>query len=89
MAGPVPDEADAGEATWGADFAIDSSDPAWVDQVRAAVPEGVDVILDAIGGEVFDRGLELLAPLGRMITYGAIGGALPRFRRPACSVSSP
>ena len=39
--------------------------------------DGVDVILDAIGGEVFDRGLELLAPLGRMITYGAIGGTLP------------
>jgi NADPH2:quinone reductase len=43
----------------------------------AAVPDGVDVILDAIGGEVFDRGPELLAPLGRMITYGAIGGTLP------------
>jgi NADPH2:quinone reductase len=26
---------------------------------------------------VFDRGLELLAPLGRMVTYGAIGGILP------------
>jgi NADPH2:quinone reductase len=62
---------------WGADLAIDSSDPAWADQVRAAVPDGPDVILDAIGGEVFDRGLELLAPLGRMITYGAIGGTLP------------
>jgi NADPH2:quinone reductase len=37
----------------------------------------VDLVLDAVGGEVFDAGLKLLAPGGRMITYGAIGGKLP------------
>ena len=62
---------------WGADVAIDSSDPAWVEKVRAVAPDGVDVVLDAVGGDVFDRGLDLLAPLGRMVTYGAIGGTLP------------
>ena len=35
----------------------------------------VDVVLDAIGGEVFDASLEALAPLGRIVTYGVSGGA--------------
>jgi NADPH:quinone reductase-like Zn-dependent oxidoreductase len=64
----------------GADAGIDSSDPAWPDHVRAVAPRGVDVVLDAVGGDVFDRGLELLAPLGRMVTYGAVGGTLPTAR---------
>jgi NADPH2:quinone reductase len=62
---------------WGADEAIDSSDPDWAEHVRAVAPGGVDIVLDAIGGAVFDQGLDLLAPLGRMVTYGAVGGALP------------
>jgi NADPH:quinone reductase len=61
----------------GADVVADSSDPTWPERVRAEVPGGVNVVLDAIGGEVFDRGLELLAPLGRIVSYGAIGGPLP------------
>jgi NADPH2:quinone reductase len=31
----------------------------------------VDVILDAVGGEVFDAGLRALAPFGRLVTFGA------------------
>lgn len=62
---------------YGADEAIDSSDPGWPEHVRAAAPAGVDMVLDAVGGHVFDQGLELLAPLGRMVTYGAVSGALP------------
>lgn len=61
----------------GADVVIDSSDPGWADQVRDATPAGVDVVLDAIGGAVFDQGMELLAPLGRMVGYGAIAGEFP------------
>ena len=34
----------------------------------------VDVVLDAIGGEVFDASLEALAPFGRLVTYGVSGG---------------
>jgi NADPH2:quinone reductase len=52
---------------------IDHTDPDW----PAAVPAGVDLVLDGVGGETFDRGLGLLAPLGRMVSYGAMGGALP------------
>lgn len=61
----------------GADIVIDSTDPGWAEQVRAAAPGGVDVVLDAIGGTVFDQGLQLLAPQGRMVAYGAIAGEFP------------
>jgi NADPH2:quinone reductase len=61
----------------GADAAVDINDPGWPDQVREIAPGGVDVVLDAVGGKVFDEGVDLLAPLGRMVTYGAITGELP------------
>jgi NADPH2:quinone reductase len=57
----------------GADLAVDLSDPDWPDQI----PGTVDVVLDSVGGRIFAQGIELLAPLGRMITYGAISGELP------------
>ncbi|MFC4942236.1 quinone oxidoreductase family protein [Pseudonocardia sp. GCM10023141] len=61
----------------GADATVDSRDPDWPALVAAAAPDGVDVVLDAIGGRVFDQGVELLAPEGRIVAYGAIGGTLP------------
>jgi NADPH2:quinone reductase len=57
----------------GADLAVDLSDPDWPDQISGTV----DVVLDSVGGKVFAQGIDLLAPLGRMITYGAISGELP------------
>ncbi|MEV6410807.1 zinc-binding dehydrogenase [Kribbella sp. NPDC051718] len=56
----------------GADLAIDLSNPDWPEQLPP-----VDVILDSVGGKTFDQGLKALAPLGRMVTYGAISGELP------------
>lgn len=61
----------------GADAVVDSTDPAWADAVRTVAPAGVDLVLDSVGGPVFAAGLDLLAPLGRMVTYGAVGGELP------------
>ncbi|MFD2420880.1 quinone oxidoreductase family protein [Amycolatopsis pigmentata] len=58
----------------GADVAIDYTDDAWPEQVRAAAPEGVDLVLDGVGGEGTARGLDLLAPGGRMVTYGFAAG---------------
>jgi len=43
----------------------------------AGVEGPIDLVLDAVGGDVFDAGLEVLAPGGRMVTYGAVGGELP------------
>ena len=56
---------------------VDSADPGWAASVRELAPDGVDMVLDSVGGAVFDAGVELLAPLGRMVTYGAIGGTMP------------
>ena len=40
------------------------------------LPAGVDVVFDSVGGKVFDAGVDALAPGGRIVTYGAIGGEL-------------
>ncbi|MET8141935.1 zinc-binding dehydrogenase [Sphaerisporangium sp. NPDC005288] len=55
----------------GADVAIDYTDDTWPDQVRKAAPDGVDVVLDSVGGGVLRSGLDLLAPFGRLVVYGA------------------
>ncbi len=57
--------------------AVDLTDPDWPTQVRTLAPEGVDTVLDSVGGTVFDHGLGLVRPLGTMVTYGAITGELP------------
>ncbi len=36
--------------------------------------QGVDVVLEALGGEVLEKSLRCLAPLGRVVTYGNISG---------------
>ncbi|MYR62457.1 zinc-binding dehydrogenase [Streptomyces sp. SID625] len=58
---------------YGADVAVDYSDDDWPDQVRKAAPDGVDVVLDSVGGTVLRRSLDLLAPLGRAVMYGVAG----------------
>lgn len=39
---------------------------------------GVDVVLESVGGEVFDRSAEVVAPMGRLVTIGASSGVAPR-----------
>jgi NADPH2:quinone reductase len=60
----------------GADVAVDHTRPDWPARVRAAAPGGVDVALDAIGGETLHKSIELLAPFGRVVVYGAAAGDL-------------
>ncbi|MDA3624729.1 zinc-binding dehydrogenase [Saccharopolyspora sp. WRP15-2] len=57
----------------GTDHVVDYSSDDWPDQVRAAVG-GVDLVLDSVGGSVLRAGLELLAPMGRLVFYGSAGG---------------
>jgi len=61
---------------YGADIAISYADSDWAEQVRAAAPGGVDLVLDSVGGTIAAQSLELLAPLGRLVIYGAAGGEL-------------
>jgi NADPH2:quinone reductase len=60
----------------GADVAVDHTQPDWSDQVRLAAPGGLDVILEAVGGETLHKGIGLLAPFGRAVVYGAAAGDL-------------
>ncbi|MFI6580156.1 zinc-binding alcohol dehydrogenase family protein [Embleya sp. NPDC050493] len=61
---------------YGADFAIDYTDPDWPARVREVAPQGVDVVLDSVGGEILRRSFDVLAPLGRIAVYGAASGEL-------------
>lgn len=58
----------------GADVAINHTDPDWDEQVRQAVPGGVNVVIEAVGGDTLHRAIGLLAPFGRAIVFGASGG---------------
>ncbi|MFL6125716.1 zinc-binding alcohol dehydrogenase family protein [Actinophytocola sp.] len=60
----------------GADVTVDYTAEDWPDQVRAAAPGGVDVVLDSISGETRRRSFGLLAPFGRVVAYGAASGEL-------------
>lgn len=59
----------------GADHAVDLADPAWVEQVRGfTAGAGVDVALEATGGDTLDQTLRALAPLGIAVIYGMASG---------------
>jgi len=58
----------------GADVTVDYSQPDWADQVRQAAPGGVNVILEAVGGDTLLDCIGLLAPFGRAVGYGAANG---------------
>jgi NADPH2:quinone reductase len=49
----------------------------WTDEVARLAPDGVDVVLDSLGGQTSAQSLALLAPFGTQVVYGAAGGALP------------
>src|SRR6201996_4950530 len=52
---------------FGADLAVDSSDPGWVDEVlKATGGEGVDLIVDQVSGPVANQNLKATKVLGRI-----------------------
>lgn len=60
---------------YGADLAIDSSDPGWVDQVlKATGGDGVDLIVDQVSGKVASQNLAATRVLGRIVNVGRLGG---------------
>ncbi|WP_316219159.1 zinc-binding alcohol dehydrogenase family protein [Bradyrhizobium sp. SZCCHNR2026] len=60
---------------FGADLAIDSSDPGWVDEVlKATDGAGVDLIVDQISGKVANQNLAATKVKGRIINVGRLGG---------------
>lgn len=59
----------------GADLAIDSSDPKWVEQIlKATDGKGVDVIIDQVSGKTANQNLAATKVLGRIVNVGRLGG---------------
>jgi NADPH:quinone reductase len=60
---------------FGADLAVDSRDPGWVDQVlKITGGEGVDLIVDQISGPVANQNLRATKVKGRIVNVGRLGG---------------
>ncbi len=61
-----------------ADVSIDVSENDFVPEVmRVTNNRGVDVALEMIGGEVYQKSLQVLAPGGRLVSIGGAFGAIP------------
>lgn len=63
---------------FGADAAIDYTEPDWPEQVRQVARKGVTVVLDAVGGQTGLNAFELLAPGGRFVIFGSSSGSITR-----------
>src|ERR1700748_3014744 len=60
---------------FGADLAVDSSDPAWVKQVlEATCGDGVELIVDQVSGKVASQNLAATKVKGRIVYVGRLGG---------------
>lgn len=63
----------------GADVAIDGTPDGLADRIRAANDgHRVDVVLEMVGGQVFDESLRALAKFGRLVTFGAASRVAPQ-----------
>jgi NADPH:quinone reductase len=64
----------------GADEALLSTGD-WVSRVKEVTKgRGVDVVMDPVGGEVFDLSLKCLATEGRLLVVGFAGGRIPEVK---------
>src|SRR5437764_399310 len=60
---------------YGADLAVDSSDPRWIDEVlKATGGEGIDLIIDQVSGKVANQNLAATRIKGRIVNVGRLGG---------------
>jgi putative PIG3 family NAD(P)H quinone oxidoreductase len=59
----------------GADVVLERSPSDWLAALRSAVPGGVDVVLDVIGGEETGRNLQAVRTDGSVVQVGLMGGA--------------
>jgi putative PIG3 family NAD(P)H quinone oxidoreductase len=58
----------------GADVVLERTPADWLGALGEAVPDGVDVILDVVGGEEADRNLTALRMDGTLVQVGLMGG---------------
>lgn len=65
---------------FGADLAIDTTDPAWPDAVLAATGgQGVHLIIDQVSASVANANMRAARVLGRIVNVGRLGGAKGEF----------
>jgi NADPH2:quinone reductase len=65
---------------FGADLAVDTSDPAWVRQVLDATGgAGVDLVVDQVSGLAASQAMAATRILGRMVNVGRLGGMRAEF----------
>lgn len=58
----------------GADLVLERSPSDWAGELKQAIPGGVDVILDVVGGEEVNRNLASVSPQGTIVQVGLMGG---------------
>ena len=65
---------------FGADVALDSRSPDWVEEARKATGgKGVDLIVDQISGYVANANMQAAAVRGRIVNVGRLGGMKGEF----------
>lgn len=64
----------------GATHLVDYTKEGWVDEVKRITDnKGVDLALEMVGGDVFNKTLKCLAPFGRLVIFGAASGEQAEF----------
>jgi NADPH:quinone reductase len=65
---------------FGADLAIDTSDPSWPDQVlKATDGKGVNLTVDLVSGKTVNQTMAASALVGRIVNIGRLGGMKGEF----------
>jgi NADPH2:quinone reductase len=71
----------ANGAEWTVDVSVPNLRDALRDQVRRATGgRGADVIIEQVGGDIFDASLRALAWSGRLVVVGFAGGRIPEVK---------
>src|ERR1700685_3256646 len=65
----------------GVDHAIDYEKNDFVEVVRKFAPDGIEMVMDPIGGKCFSRSYKCLGPTGRLVVYGLSAAAGPDGKR--------
>ena len=60
----------------GADHVVDASQPGFVERVREIAQNGVDVVIDSVGGPMLADNIAALAVQGRLVSVGRNAGKL-------------
>jgi NADPH:quinone reductase-like Zn-dependent oxidoreductase len=67
-------------AEFGADLAVDTSEPNWSERVLAATDKkGVDLIVDQVSASVANENMKAACVLGRIVNVGRLGGSKGEF----------